>query len=176
MLQNQEGSYYNDIKVSQYLYSTNSCLSFIVTKTFFGGKFFVWCSPVWNPKDCNEFDLNRRIPHSSSPHGIFTQLSEEIATNDMHSKKIEGIRASLSKVANKYWIDSIITESECGQITEMVNSAPITEFKPFIYVINRAKISEDRIIKVAVKDAANPLSTEFQIHDLRAEEFEIIKF
>jgi len=159
----------------QFLYSTNAYLAYWIAENYFNGTHYVWCAPVFNPKDCNDLDIHKRIPYSSSPHGILSLLNEEITSGDLHSGKIQGIKAGLNKAAGIKLSSGIIVDTQYRDIIELIEKSSLSDFRPLIYVINKALITDVRIHKVPVKDAANPLSTEYQIHDLKTKEFEIIK-
>lgn len=161
--------------ISQNLYSVNAYIAYIIAENYFDGNHFVWCAPVFNPKDCDDLDINKKIPYSSSPHGIFSLLNEEINSGDLHSSKIQGIKAGLNKGAGIKLAAGVINDSQYGRIIDIIQDAQLIDFRPLIYVINKSLIDEKRILKVSVKDSANPLSTEFQIHDLVRTEFDILK-
>ena len=61
-----------------------------------------------------------------------------------------------------------------ARITRIIDSAGIELFRPLIYLIP-SELVKERILQVSVDDAANPLSTEYQVLDLESHEFEIIQ-
>jgi hypothetical protein len=163
------------VKNPKFLYSTNAMLSYLIAENFFDGKHFVWCAPVFNPNDCDALDINKKIPHSSSPHGIYTVLTTDIKSDDNHSSKIQSIKTGLIKGTNIKFSCGVIDEGQYRRILEMIENSKLIDFYPLIYIIDTAKIEESRLIRVPVKDSANGLSTEFQIHDLKTCEFDTIK-
>lgn len=156
-------------------YSTNTKLAFFITEQFYNSEHFVWCAPVYNPEKLEEYDYRKKIPVSSSPFKIYKNLYDDVKTNDKHSSKIQQNRAGLKRGAAIMLDKGIIDENDLARILAIIDSAEISEFSPMIYLIP-TNLVKDKISPVEVKDAANPLSIEFQIFDLKRDEFEIIEF
>lgn len=159
-------------KMELYLYSTNTLLSYRISKEFYKGRFYVWCAPVFEtPKD--PMNIYSKIPGSSSPFEIYKEYKRDVESNDLHSSKIESNRSGLKRGAlaayNKGWIDDV----ELNTINQMIDQADITMFKPILYIIQRSKVEKELIV-VPVKEKANPLSVEYKIEELTEDKFEAI--
>jgi hypothetical protein len=156
-------------------YSTNTRIAYFITEQFYNSEHFVWCAPVYNPEKLEDYDFRKKIPVSSSPFKIYKNLIDDVKSNDKHSVKIEQNRAGLKKGAAIMLDKGIIDENDFARILAIVDSAETNEFSPLLYLIPAGEV-KDKIKTVKVEDAANPLSTEFQIFDLKRDEFEIIEF
>ena len=150
-------------------YSTNTKISYFITEQFYNSEYFVWCAPVYNPEKLAEYDFRKKIPVSSSPFKIYKNLLDDVKSNDKHSSKIEQNRAGLKRGAAIMFEKGVIDENDFARILAIIDSTPL------LYLIP-AKEVVDKVKTVNVEDAANPLSTEFQIFDLKRDEFEIIEF
>ena len=155
-------------------YSTNTKLAFIINEKFYFSKHFVWCSPVFNPEKLDEYDYRKKIPVSSSPYKIYKNLLDDVNTDDHHSSKIKENKAGLKKGAAKMLERGIIDENDFARILKIIDKSSIKEFSPILYLIP-AEIVKDKIKVVDVEEAANPLSSEYQIEELVDGEFEIIE-
>lgn len=155
-----------------YLYSTNTLLSYRISKEFYKGRFYVWCAPVFEtPKD--PMNIYSKIPGSSSPYEIYKEYKRDVETCDLHSAKIESNRNGLKRGAlealKKGWIDDV----ELDTINQMIDKADISMFRPMLYIIQRSMV-EKELIKVPVSEKANPLSVEYKIEELTEDKFEVI--
>jgi hypothetical protein len=156
-------------------YSTNTKLAYIINEKFYFSRHFVWCSPVFNPEKLNEYDYRRKIPVSSSPYKIYKNLLDDVKSQDLHSMKIDQNKTGLKKGAGKMLENGIIDENDFARIIKIIDKALINEFSPIIYLIPKHLV-DNKIKTVDDDDAANPLSSEFQIEELSMNEFEIIEF
>lgn len=154
-------------------YSTNTYLSFWLSNSYYKN-FFVWCSPVFDPSKLSDYHELRKIPPSSSPFYIYNLLHNDVSSGDIHSAKIQENKAGLIKGASLHFESKTISEQDYARIIQIIEKASIADFRPLVYVIPRSKIG-NKIKMVEVEYTANPLSTEYQIHDLQADEFDVIE-
>lgn len=155
-------------------YSTNTKIAFFISEQFYNSSHFVWCAPVYDPQKLDRYDFRSKIPISSSPYKIYRQLSDEVTTGDRHSSKIEQNKIGLKKGAAIMREKGIIDDNDFARIISIIDSAELSEFAPLLYLIPEQLVS-DKIVAVQIESAANPLSPEFQIHELLRTEFEIIE-
>lgn len=158
-----------------FYYSTNTYLSYYLSKTFYDNTFFVWCSPVFDPRGLEKNHPYSKIPQSSSPNAIYRQLKSDVETFDCHSSKVNENKAGLKRGAMIAWKDQVITDDELSIIQDTIDSAVITDFKPLLYIIPKSLV-QPKVELVPVKERANPLSVEYRIRDLKLNEFEILEF
>lgn len=156
-------------------YSTNTRIAFFITEQFYQSTHFVWCAPVYDPQKLNNYDLRSKIPVSSSPFKIYRNLLDDVKSNDQHSAKIEQNKIGLKKGAAIMREKGIIDDNDFTRILAIIDKADISEFTPLLYLIPAHLVSE-RIVPVDVESSANPLSSEYQIFDLKKSEFEIVEF
>ncbi len=154
-------------------YSTNSELSHWLSKRYYDSVFYIWCSPVFNPKKLDHFHPLSKIPVSSSPWDIYHSLKRDIESDDDHSDKIERNRTGLKKGALVQFEKGQITQEELARINKIIDKADKQKFKPLIYLIPN-NIEQERLDCVPIDEVASILSTEYRIADLKEEEFEII--
>lgn len=156
-------------------YSVNSYLAWYISKKYYSDIHFVWCAPVFDPTKLDANDPLWCIHDSSSPKHIYEVFKREIESNDI-TRKIQENKNGLINGMNKRFIDKLLTPNEVVKITSVINKAPIEHFRPRLYLIPATDEIRNRVIEVDVDLAANPLSTEYQIHDLKGNEFEIIEY
>lgn len=155
-----------------FLYSTNTELSYRLSRDFYNGRFFVWCSPVFEPPQ-DKLNKYNRIPPSSSPFHIYMDLKKAVESQDLHSDKIKNNKTGLKKGALISFENGVIDEQELVKINYIIDNASIQDFKPILYIIDRKSV-EEKLEIVPVHEMANPLSCEYRIAELKESEFETI--
>ena len=156
-------------------YSANSYLSYWLSDKFYGGVFYVWCSPVFNPESLDSLNPLKVIPHSSSPHSIFKTLKDAAESNDNGCTKIKENRAGLKRGALSFYERELITLEEFERINNIIDTTLIADFRPLLYIIPNG-LEQNRIKIVPIEQTASILSTEYRIEDLKKSEFDVISF
>jgi hypothetical protein len=156
-------------------YSTNSYLSYWLSSKYYGGIFYIWCSPVFDPRSLNSLDHHNTIPNSSSPCDIYRTLDSAVKTSDKGDVKIKENRAGLKRGALNFYERELITLEEFKRINKIIDEAPINDFRPLLYIIPNS-LEQKRIEVVPLEETASYLSTEYRVKDLKREEFDIISF
>lgn len=154
-------------------YSINTKLAFLINENYYQ-KHFVWCSPVFDSEKLDHLNILRQIPPSSNPFAIYNRLKQDVSGRDLHSNYVTQNKTGLKKGAIQMLNKGVIDLIDFSRITTLIDKATIDDFLPFIYLIPKG-IIESRIKIVDVDSSANPLSVEFQIEDLKKDEFEIIE-
>ncbi|WP_416864309.1 MAG: hypothetical protein ACMVP2_16885 [Imperialibacter sp.] len=116
-----------------------------------------------------------KIPPSSSPANIYKRYLEDIANIDLHSSKIDENKTGLKKGAGINFDNGTISDMELARILKIIDSASINDFRPLVYIIPYSGIRH-KVKLVDVDLAANPMSIEFQIPELKSAEFDVIQF
>lgn len=155
-----------------FLYSTNTELSYRLAREFYNGRFYVWCSPVFEPPQ-DKLNQYSRIPRSSSPYHIYKDLKEAVESQDLHNDKIKNNKVGLKKGALISHQNGVIDEQELGRINYIIDHASIQDFRPILYIIDWKSV-EGKLELVPVEEMANPLSCEYRIAELKECEFETI--
>ncbi len=158
------------------LYSTNTYLSYLIAKMYFAQKFFVWCSPIFDPRSVGTCHPYAQIPPSSSPLYIYSDLRRAISGNDTHCSKIEQNRTGLTTAANIYLGKKQISVAEYNIILSIIEKAPISDFRPLVYLIPLSDNIRGRLEEVPVDERANPSGVEYRLQDLSIDEFDAIEF
>lgn len=156
-------------------YSANSYLSHWLSDKFYGGVFYVWCSPVFNPGSLDSLNPLKVIPHSSSPHSIYKTFKDAVESNDNGCIKIRENRAGLKRGALCFYECELITIEEFERINKIIDTAVVTDFKPLLYIIPNG-LEQNRLKIVPIEETASILSTEYRIEDLKKGEFDVISF
>ena len=146
------------IRYNLLFYSTNTYISYIINKQFYG-QHFIWCSPVFNPSSLNKLNPFCNIPTSSSSHDIYNLYRSGVNSNDGHSPLIAQNRAGIKRGATFKLADGTITEHELQMINHKADKASISDFRPVVYLIPAA-LASSKINLFPVEEIANPLGTE----------------
>lgn len=102
-------------------------------------------------------------------------MYQDVKANDLHIMSISQNKAGLKRGAIKMFDNGFIDSDDFKRINAIIDSANVEAFNPLIYLIPRNNV-EKKIVLVDVDAAANPLSVEYQIFDLKREEFEVIDY
>jgi hypothetical protein len=153
------------------LYSTNTLLAYHINQTYYGELHYVWCSAFFGAG--NIPSPYHPPPPSSSPQEIYERVRKAVESGDKHSEKIRLNRAGLIRGATYKHIRGDITEAQRLEILDKIRLSQFAEFKPLLYVIPYALVS-NALITVPVEERANPLSEEYIIERLARTSFDII--
>lgn len=154
------------------LYSTNSYLSYYVSKNFYDNVFWVWCTDYFNPYCLGILDSTN--PHSACPFKLYKKYKNAIKKKKITSRQIQRNKAGLLTGANAKYNSGVITEEIKTEIIEIIHNATYELFEPLIYIIPYSKVKE-KVIRVPIREKKkNPLSIEFRIESLNRFEFDII--
>lgn len=158
-------------------YSVNSYLAWFISKKYYQDTHFVWCAPIFDPTKLDDNDPLKCIHESSSPKHIYDVFKNEVkAANISGSKKIQENINGLLNGVNLKLQHKLLSPAEAAIITSVINGAPVEHFRPRLYLIPFTDEIRARLVTVPVGATANPLSTEYQLHDLSGAEFEIIEY
>jgi hypothetical protein len=160
-------------------YSANTYLSHYINKRFYKGQHYVWCSPVFDPTTLDNFHEWRNIPASSSPHDIYINSRNSTVASgrslDRHSPFIIQNRAGIKRGARIRLDNKEITEHQYQMIMYLVENAPLSDYRPLLYVIPMS-IVNSKVEEVPLEETANPLGVEFRIACLNDDEFDALEF
>jgi|ERR1051326_5115981 hypothetical protein len=155
-----------------FLFSTNTWLSFVLAERYYGGRHFVWCTPYFETAAQNGFTA--ATPPTSTPKEIYQSLALEVERNDRHSTKIKAAREGLRKGAKIRLNRGEITQLDFDSIRNIINTASVADFHPLLYIINYERVKLD-LIEVPVERRAHPLSIEFQLEKLSRGQFDVLE-
>jgi hypothetical protein len=158
---------------SLYLYSTNTKLANLLSKEYYRGIHYVWCSPVFDPSELSPLDPLYKIPPSSSPLDIYKTLKNDVYKKDHHSSKIDANKVGLKKGATFALQKGIIDNFELATITELIDLADFELFNPILYIIPISLV-QNKLEEVPTVERANPFGKEYRIPNLKDGEFEVI--
>lgn len=153
------------------LYSAGTWLAFAIAERFYGGVHYVWCSPFY---DGSSAARHYNVPPSSSPAEIYRALAEDTRRGDLHSEAIDRNRKGILRGARAKRDRRLITDDTYEEIGEMVEKAPVAEFRPILYVIPFARVRR-RVVEVGVHERAHLLSREYRVEALPRGSFDMIE-
>jgi len=160
----------------QILYSTNTQLKYVLQRDYFGGLHYAWCSSVFDPRTLGRYSAGAQLPSSSNPATIYRDLHEaSIKTPDWHCKKVQDQKATLMALAVKFAVAGKITELARDEAIEIVRTAPISEWRPLLYVVPYTEALKPRVKDVPFDKRASR-EMEYIVEDLKADEFHVIEF
>ena len=146
------------------LYSTVTTLAYKIAKEYYNNVHYVWCT--------DSFDALLQ-PGTSNPRTLCSRYLEQIITQDRHATEIKNNKAGILKGATSKLREGIITVEQYDEIKIKVNYAPMEEFYPVVYLIDKRTVKK-RLKIVNPNDKASDASIEYIIADLKRNEFEII--
>jgi hypothetical protein len=158
--------------MSNFLFSTNALLSFILSERYYGGKHFVWCSQFFDER--SESGSLAPRPASSTPKEIYRRLAMEVEQEDKHGENIRRIRSGLRKGARLRLDGGVISMKEFVDIRDIISGASFSAFQPLLYVISYRSVCTN-LIEVPVNKRANPLYPEYQLTQLERKDFETVE-
>jgi hypothetical protein len=161
------------MRSSNFLYSTNTWLSYVIGEEYYGGKHFVWCSPYFDSRLAIEHDF--LLPPTSCPKEIYLSLSEEVVRRDHHSAKIETTKRGIIRGAETKRDRGDISDEQFKEINDIIQLAQIQDFKPLLYVILYDAVVP-LLRRVAVSERAHPVSPEFIVESLPRDVFDVLDF
>jgi hypothetical protein len=135
----------------------------------------VWCSETYNPRRAQPGTSASMIAPSSSPKGIFDNLSCDCDNEDVHSALIKGCRKTYKRLANSWLSDGSINKEQRDEIITTIQSPSWNIWKPVLFLIPRTSIITPTRIRAVAAGQRAAYGPEFQIQDLDASEFEIIE-
>jgi hypothetical protein len=116
------------------------------------------------------------MPPSSNPAEIYESLkAATLQRPDLHNPDIARVKLSLKTRALEWYKAGEISDTDTQEIVYLVDHAPLTEWRPLLYVIHRASV-EPRMADVVPADRANPSCPEWTISDLAPDEFDVLEF
>ena len=155
------------------LYSVNCYFKYQVHKKYRRDTHFVWCSEYFDSRKLDAYSLGSLIPPSSNPASLYEQLKAAAENEDEGDLKIIQQKSGLKSFAQEWEESGEITSAEKEEIIVSVDRGHFKLWLPLIYLIPRVLV-EPRLIPV---ERAGRASTgmEFQIHDLKGSEFDVIQ-
>lgn len=158
-----------------FLYSTNPWFSYEVCKKYRNSVFYVWCSEYFDPRKAPCYSSAALIAPSSSPISIYWNLHRDKENEDTHSTLIKEYRKKFRSLATEWFVDGEISEFERDEIIAGATSSSWKIWRPLLYIIDRQKVeSSGRLASVPLSSRA-AIGQEFQIFDLKEDEFEIME-
>lgn len=160
---------------SPILYSTNPWIAHEFATKYLAGTHFAWCSEYFDPASAAAGSAAAAIAPSSSPKGLYEQLKRDCDAEEGHSDTLKRYKKTFKRLASLWFSAGTISESDRDEIVAVVNKPAWRIWRPVLYVIPRAPIeSAGRLENVTRADRA-AYGAEWQIKDLKTEEFDIIE-
>jgi hypothetical protein len=155
------------------LYSVNPYLKYYIHQKYRGDMHFVWCSEYFDSRKVGAYSGGSVIPPSSNPASLYKQLKDAAESEDEGHLKIIQQKNILKSFAVDWEKAGQITGFEREEIIDSIDGGRFNQWRPLIYLIPRVLV-DSRLISVPRPRRAS-LGMEYQIHDLKGSEFEIIQ-
>ena len=155
------------------LYSTNVFLKQLIQQRYKGDIHYVWCSDSFDSTKLAAYSPGALNAPSSNPADIYRELKRDVDRGDLHSAKITAQKASLKSLAVKWEKAGEIDRAQKQEIVYMIDTAPMSYWRPLIYVIPFVLVST-RVQVVPIAQRAS-FADEFIIPDLARSEFDLIE-
>jgi hypothetical protein len=157
------------------LYSVNPMLKYHFVERYGGGVHWIWCSEAYDGGAAPSLSTISSIAPSSNPKDLYHRLKADARARDRGSAIIEQKRTKLIGTVIRWHNDKQIDDAQKLEALSIIDQIDLYQWRPLLYVIPRAGIDPARIQTVDPKDRASALGCEYQIHDLRKEEFDAIE-
>jgi hypothetical protein len=151
------------------LYSTSTKLAYSIAQKYYGGMHYVWCAPR---PHADRFEVQN--PPSSDPIAIYWRFEQDIQGADTHSALIANSRLGICRGAFAREKQGVITREIRILIDAIVKKAPLTDFKPLLYIIPYAAV-KDLARPASMMDRARPTSEEYIIENLPRSSFDVLE-
>ena len=159
-----------------FLYSTNVYLKYWIQKNYANDVHYVWCSEEFDSRHLGTYALGAPVAPTSNPAEIYRDLDTAVKRGDLHCTKIKDQRALFNKRALVWKRSGIITPAQHADLLYQIKIADLRMWRPVIYIIPRALVEPTgRMQAVAAHQRAHPMGPEFQVTDLKGDEFDLIE-
>jgi hypothetical protein len=153
------------------LYSTGTWLAYAIAERYYRGMHWIWCSPFF--RDDGKFGPTV-MPPTAIPGEIHDALYKHVKEGDRHSPFIDKNKIGILNGAKSQKDRSIITARQAVEISAIVKSAQIADFRPVIFIVPFEKVSNLAKV-VPPAERAHPLSIEYRIEKLRPGLFDVVE-
>ena len=157
------------------LYSVNTYLAWAINERFYARSHFVWCSEVFDARALGSYTKYASTPPSSSPRDIYIGLASAVRAGDHNDLKIASNRDGIIGGATLKLKNGEISVDTFDEIIAIADLAQVPDFRPLIYVIPFTRRIQKRLVAVPVRKRAHPLSAEYIVEGLSANEFDILE-
>jgi hypothetical protein len=155
------------------LYSTNTWLAYRISEKYYGGNHWVYVAEHFE-RDPNP--LMGGAPPSSTPCEIYRRLRDEVDGQDSGSSaKVATNRVGLLNGAAAKFKARTIDAATRKEIESIVQTAPISDFRPLLYVMPYGPVAT-LVRRVNIGKKANPFWSEMIIESLPNSCFHAIEF
>jgi hypothetical protein len=155
------------------LYSTNPYFTERVCDL--GGRYRVlWCNEHFDPGSHGAHSHASRTAPSSSPKPLYYSVLQAVRSNDLGNQKLKDYRRTFARLARDWLSRGEITRSHHDEIIALVRLYPFTIWEPRLFVIPRELVERSKRLHVVPASKRSGVGTEFQVFDLRRDEFDII--
>lgn len=153
-------------------YSCSTWIAYEISQWFYGEIHYAWCTPYFDPP--SRLNLYNAVPPSSSPRALYWSLMRDVDSLDLHSFRMKNVRAGIQRGASSRLNEGMIGTSQYREILELMQLAPLANFKPLMLVIPAAPVTA-LLNSVPVAQRASVFSEEYIIENLPRSLFDAIE-
>ena len=158
------------------LYSTNPEIAHLISVTYRGGVHVVWASEYFDPLAVASLSPGGLIGRSASPRAIFEELAYDCEREDGHSSHLKRYRRKFSSLAKGWLASGEIDTEQFAEIEALLKPGSWRIWRPLLYVIPRVPIEDARRLHPVPRAHRATHGPEYQIVDLKTEEFDILRW
>lgn len=107
-------------------YSCSTWIAYEISQCFYGEIHYAWCTPYFDPP--SRLNPYNSVPPSSSPRALYWSLMKDVDALDLHSSRIEKVRAGIRRGAISRLNKGMINVCQFKEIQELVRSAQPANF------------------------------------------------
>jgi len=150
------------------LYSASTKLAYSIAERYYNGIHYTWCATYRRP-DPHMVGM----PASSNPLEIYWSYHRAVKSGDLHSSYVAANRRGIALGATARAKEGVIDARTEKRIHDIAEKAPLTDFKPLLFVIPYTLV-KDSLREVDVDDAARASSLEYVIENLPRDFFDVL--
>jgi len=153
-------------------YSCSTWIAYEISQWFYGEIHYAWCTPYFDPP--SRLNPYNSVPPSSSPRALYWSLMKDVDALDLHSSRIEKVRAGIRRGAISRLNKGMINVCQFKEIQELVRSAQPANFSPLMLVIPKPPVAA-MLNFVPLAKRASLFSEEYIIENLPRNLFDAIE-
>ncbi|MQA21056.1 hypothetical protein [Rugamonas rivuli] len=153
-------------------YSCVTLIAYEISQWFYNEIHYVWCTPYFDPP--SRLNPYNSVPPSSNPRALYWSLMKDVEALDLHSSRINTVRAGIQRGAASRLHQGMIGASQYREILKLIRLAQPANFKPLMLVIPGAPVTA-MLNAVTVAQRASLFSEEYIIESLPRNLFDAIE-
>ena len=155
------------------LYSVNPHIKLLLQAEFFNNRHYCWCAEQWDSASRMPNTVSALVPPSSNPRNLHRILADAVAKGDRGDAKIKFVTEDYLQRGTTMVAAGTMAPETYAEMAEFMRLAQITEWRPMLYVIPKARV----LIKLELVPLAKRagLGKEYIVRDLPRGDFDLLE-